>query len=155
MQDILPLDDRYVLTMNALQFILIFSPIISKTAMQTYYSTLPLMPSASLLSKKYSAMSQPSLKSFPESSYSQIIKHPQIMLPSHVDNTSSTSSGDIIALSCKGEIAFFDTRARLGYEIGSRISIPLAQDGCRYLIAFSPDGKWIAFQGDFHCTLEI
>ena len=107
--------------------------------MQTYYSALPLMPPASLLSKKYSAISRPSLKLW-ESSYSRIINHPQVELPKLW--YCSTSCDDIIALSlCEGGIAFFDTRTR--NEIGSRIPTP---NRC-YLIAFSPDGKWIVIQG--------
>jgi WD40 repeat protein len=115
--------------------------------MQTYYSALPLMPSASLLSKKYSTISRPSLKLL-ESSYSQIINHPEVKLPKFWH---STSCDDITALSlCEGGTAFFDTRT--GNEIGSRIPTP---DDGRYLIAFSPDGKWIAIQGDFKRTLDL
>jgi WD40 repeat protein len=136
-----------VLTLDALQFIQAFAPIISKAAMQTYYSALVLMPSASLLFKKYSAMSQPSLKSL-ELSYLRIIDHPQVMLPECLYR--STSSDDIIALSRPGGIVFFDTRS--GNEIGSRIATP---DRCHYLFAFSPDGKWIAIQGDNRLALEI
>ena len=106
------------------------------------------MPSGSLLSKKYSAISRPSLKL---SEYSQIINHPQVMLPKlwHC----SISSDDIIALSLiKGGIAFFDTRT--GNEIGSRIPTP---DHGRYLIAFSPDGKWIVIQDEhkLECALDL
>ena len=107
--------------------------------MQTYYSALPLMPSGSLLSKKYSAISRPSLKL---SEYSQIINHPQVKLPKFWD--CSTSSDDIVALSLhEGGIAFFN--ARSGKEIGSRIPTP---GHGRYFIAFSPDGKWIVIRGD-------
>ena len=115
--------------------------------MQTYYSALPLMPSASLLSKKYSAMC-PSLK-LSESSYSRVINHPQVMLPECLYGN-CTISDDTIALSCKGGIAFFDTRT--GNEIGSRIPTPNIY---RCLIAFSPDGKWIAIQGNNKPALEI
>ena len=107
------------------------------------------MPSASLLFKKYSAISRPSLK-LSESSYSRIINHPQLRLPEAWD--CSTSSDDIIALSlCEGGIAFFDTRT--GNEIGSRILTP---DRGRHPIAFSPDGKWIVLiQGDRKFTLDL
>ena len=122
-------DDRHALTLDALQFIQAFAPIISKVAMQTYYSALPLMPSASLLSKKYSAISRPSLK-LSESSYPRIINHPQVILPEFLD--CSTSFYDIIALSLwEDGIAFFDTRT--GNEIGSRI--PTANDW-GHLLAF-------------------
>ena len=135
-----------MITLDALQFIQAFAPIISKAAMQTYYSALPLMPSASLLSKKYSAIGRPSLKL---SEYSRIINHPKVMLPKVW--YCSTISNDLIALSlCEGGIAFFDTRT--GNEIGSRIHTP---DHGRYLIAFSPDGKWIVIQGDYKCTLDL
>ena len=141
-----------MLTLDAFQFIEAFAPIIFKAAMQTYYSALPLMPSASLLSKKYSAISRPSLK-LSESSYPRIINHPLVILPRFW--YCSTSSDDIIALYLiEGGIAFFDIRT--GYEIGSRIPTP---DDGRYLIAFSPDGKWIALiQGGGHkleCTLDL
>ena len=131
--------------MDALRFIHAFAPIISKAAMQTYYSALPLMPLASLLSKKYSAMSRPSLK-LSESSHSQIITHPQVILPLYDD---IASSDNLIALSHQGEITFFDTRT--GNEIGSGIPAPY---GC-YPIALSPDGKCIAIQGDNKRDLEI
>ena len=114
--------------------------------MQTYYSALPLMPSASLLSKKYSAISRPSLKL---SEYSRIIDHPQVMLPGFCD--CSTSLDDIIALTLEqGGIAFFDTRS--GKEIGSRIPTQYRWD-C--LIAFSPDGKWIVIKGGGKRALEL
>ena len=140
--------------MDALRFIHAFALIISKAAMQTYYSALPLMPSTSLLSKRYSASSQPSLK-LSEPSYSQIINHPQVILPSPKCLFDSTISDDIIALSHDGGIAFFDTRT--GNEFGSRIPTP---DCFHYLIAFSPDGKWIAvhWQGDYskhHSAVDI
>ena len=113
--------------------------------MQTYYSALPLMSSGSLLSKKYSAISRLSPKL---SEYSQIINHPQVKLP---EFWHSTSSDDIIALSLfEGGIAFFDTRT--GDEIGSRIPTP---DHDPYLIAFSPDGKWIVIQGDRKRALDL
>ena len=128
--------------MDTLQFILAFAPIISRAAMQTYYSALPLMPSESLLSKKYSAMSRPSLK-LSESSYSWIINHPQVTLPGCL--YSSANSDGIIALLHRGEITFFDTRT------GNKISSQIPTQG--YLIAFSPDGKCIAIQGDH--TLKI
>ena len=116
--------------------------------MQTYYSALPLMPSGSLLSKKYSAISRPSLK-LSESSYSRIINHTQVELPEFW--FCSTSCDDIIALSLReGGIAFFD--ARTGNEIGSRIPTP---DRDRYLIAFSPDGRWIVIQGVEKCALDL
>ena len=130
--------------MDALQFILAFAPIISKAAMQTYYSALPLMPSGSLLSKKYSAISRPNLK-LSESSYLRIVNHPQVDLPKL--RYCSTSSDDIIALYLsEGGTAFFDTRT--GNEIGSRIP-NRAQDHGYCLFAFSPDGKWIAIEGDY------
>ena len=167
--------------MDALQFIHAFTPIISKAAMQTYHSALLLMPSASLLSQKYcdSAISQPSgpslrrkksecsiadtinsnttqsssplplqMLTYSDSGYSQTINHSQVMLPECLYDD-CTSSDDIIALSHKGGIAFFDTRT--GNEINSRIPTP----DCHHLIAFSPDGKWIAIQGDYKCALEI
>ena len=133
-----------MLTQDALQFISAFAPIISKAAMQTYYSALPLMPSASLLSKKYSAVSRPSQKLL-----ERIINHPQVMLPKCLYTDCTTSDG-LIALSHKGGITFFDTRT--GNETGSRIPTP---DQCRYHVAFSPDGKWIAIQGDNRLALEI
>ena len=137
--------------MDALQFIQAFAPIISKAAMQTYYSALPLMPSESLLSKKYSAISRPSLK-LSETSYSDswIINHPKVKLPKFL--YCSTSSDDIIALSLfEGGIAFFDTRT--GNEIGSRIT---PDDRCyHWHIAFSPDGKWILIQGDHKRALNL
>ena len=143
-----------MLTLDALQFIHAFAPIISKAAMQTYYSALPLMPPESLLSKKYFAMSQPSLK-LSKSSYStsrqQIINHPQVMLPERLCYD-STGSDDIIALSrLGGGVFFFDTRT--GNKI-SRISTPLEKNDC-YLIAFSPDGKWIAIQNNYENALDI
>ena len=66
-----------------------------------------------------------------------------------------TSSDDTIALSLyRGGIAFFDTRTR--NEIGSRIPSTPDSDRC-YLIAFSPDGKWIVIQGDhkLECALVL
>ena len=116
--------------------------------MQTYYSALPLMPSESLLSKKYSAISRPSLK-LSESSYPRIINHPQVILPKFLD--CSTSFDDIIALSLwEDGIAFFNTRT--GNEFGS--GIPTA-DGWGHLLAFSPDGKWIATKIHRHRALEL
>ena len=132
--------------MDALQFIQAFAPIISKAAMQTYYSALPLMPSESLLSKKYSAISRPSLKL---SEYSRIISHTQVELPEFWD--CSTSCDDIIALSLRGGgIAFFDTRT--GNEIGSRIPAP---DHWGNRIAFSPDGIRIAIYEDHKRALDL
>ena len=65
--------------------------------------------------------------------------------------TCSISSEDIIALFLReGGIAFFD--ARTGNEIGSRIPTPDLQVSF-YPIAFSPDGKWIAIEGDHKCAL--
>ena len=114
--------------------------------MQTYYSALPLMPPASLLSKKYSAISRPSLK-LSETSYSRIITHRQVRLP--VARYCSTSSDGIIALTLReGGIAFFDTRT--GNEIGSRIPTYYG-----YLIAFSPDGKWIVIQSVHKRALDL
>ena len=118
--------------------------------MQTYQSTLPLMPSGSLLSKKYSAISRPSLK-LSDSSYSRIINHPQVILGITEVWDCSATSNDIIALSLhKGGIAFFDLKT--GNEIGSRITTA-DRWGCR--IAFSPDGKWIAIQGYHNYTLDL
>ena len=135
--------------MDAIRFIHAFTPIISKAAMQTYCSALPLMPSASLLSKKYSALSRPSLK-LSESSYSRIISHPPVILPGDL-YYDSTCFDDTIALSlCEGTIAFFDTRT--GNEIGSRIP---TSDWCRSIIAFSPDGKWIVNQDEYTLALDI
>ena len=137
-----------MLTQDALQFIQAFTPIISKAAMQTYYSALPLMPSGSLLSKKYSAISRPSLK-LSESSYPRIINHPQVELPEF--RYCSISSDNIIALSLReGGIAFFDTKT--GNEIGSRIP---TTDHWSYLIAFSPDGKWIVIKDGRKSALEL
>ena len=115
--------------------------------MQTYYSALPLMPSESLLSKKYSAISRQNLKL---SEYSRIINHPQIKLPKYWQ--CSTGSDNIIALSLweSGMIAFFDIRS--GNEIGSRIP---ASDRWGNPIAFSPDGKWIVIEGDRTFTLDL
>ena len=117
--------------------------------MQTYYSALPLMPSESLLSKKYSAISRPSLKL---SEYSRIlINRPEVELRLPEFSDCSISSDDIIALSlCEGGIAFFDTRT--GNEIGSRI--PTA-DRWGNLIAFSPDGKWIVIQSNYKRSLDL
>ena len=93
-------------------------------------------------------MSRPSLK-LSELSYSPIINHPRVMLPKRLYG--STSCDEIIALSlCEGGIAFIDTRT--GNEIGSRIPTP---ECCRFLIAFSPDGKWIVTQGDHRRALDI
>ena len=130
-----------MLTLDALQFIQAFAPIISKAAMQTYYSALPLMPSVLLLSKKYSAISRPNLKS----EYSGIINHPQVELPAKFWSC-CISSEDIVALSLdEGGIAFFDTRT--GNEIGSRIPTPKRDHSAPF--AFSPDGKWIVMEGDY------
>ena len=106
------------------------------------------MPSASLLSKKYSSISRPSLK-LSESSYPRIIDHPQVDLPKFW--LCSTSSDDIIALSLRqGGIAFFDTRT--GNEIGSRIPIP---DDGHYFFTFSPDGNWFVIRRDRTFTLDL
>ena len=109
------------------------------------------MPSASRLSKKYSAIGRPSL-TLSESSYSSsriIVNHPDVELPKFL--YCSISSDDIIALSLiKGGIAFFDTRT--GNEIGSRIPTP---DTWGYPIAFSPDGKWIVIKDDRKFTLDL
>ena len=138
-----------MLTTDALQFIHAFAPIISKAAMQTYYSALPLMSSESFLFKTYSAMSRPSLK-LSESSYLQIIEHPQILIqvPEDLFYYNYTSSDEIIALSHQGGITFFDTRT--GNKIGSGIHT----QGSRFTV-FSPDGKWVAHHDHVKCVLEV
>ena len=135
--------------MEAIQFIHAFSPIISKAAMQTYYSALPLMPSDSLLSKKYSAMSRPSLN-VSGSRYSQIIHNPRVSLSIDQNEVrDSTSFGGVIVVSfSKGGIGFFDTST--GNQIGSRIPTPEYT-----LIASSPDGRRIATCHEDKCALDI
>ena len=135
--------------MEAIQFIHVFSPIISKAAMQTYYSALPLMPSDSLLSKKYIAMSRPSLKSS-GSRYSQIIHNSTASLSINSREVcNSTSLGDVMVVSLsKGGIGFFDTST--GIEIGSRI--PTAEYS---LIASSPDGEQIVTCHEDQCAFDI
>ena len=126
-----------MLIKDTIRFIHAFTPIISKAAMQTYHSALPLMPSDSPLSQKYSVMSQPSLKSS-GSRYSRIIENLRIRIS--IDSVyDSTIFGEIIALSFRfyGGIAFFD--ARTGKEIGARIPTP----DYPHLISFSPDGQWL------------
>ena len=94
-------------------------------------------------------MSQLGLKFSESSYYSQIINHhQQFRLPDFF--WGNTISDDLIALSGQDGITFLDTRT--GNKIGSRIPNP---HHCRYLIALSPDGKWIAIQGDNRPTLEI
>ena len=127
--------------MDALRFIRAFTPIISKAAMQTYYSALPLMPSDSLLSQHYSVMSRPGLKS--SGSVYSLIKSLRLRIKFSIRGEDrevydSTIFGEIIALSFRGEIAFFDTRT--GNEIGSRISTP---NNSIRLVSFSPDGQWL------------
>ena len=152
---ILPDDDRQVLIMDTIQFIRAFASIISKAAMQTYHSALALMPSDSLLSQRYSAMSRPSLKSSWSGSdsgfgYSPITHDPAIILSINSSVYNSASFGDIIALSLrKGEIAFSHTKT--GKETGSRIRTA----GRFRLIAFSPDGQWIVTCRDRQRGLKI
>ena len=136
--------------MEAIQFIHAFSPIISKAAMQTYYSALPLMPSDSLLYKKYFAMSRPSLKSS-GSRYSQIIHNPPVSLSidsKEVRNSTTGFKNVMVVSLSKGGIGFFDIST--GNEIGSRI--PTAEYS---LIASSPDGRRIVTCHENRGALDI
>ena len=121
------LDDvRYALTKDAIRFVYIITPIISKAAMQTYFSALPVVPSDSLLFQKYS-MIQPSVKSSgPASGRSicRIIYNPRVIR----SNT--------------GRIVYDGTSS---YDV---IPLDLSKNGADEedfdLFAISPDGKWIA-----------
>jgi WD40 repeat protein len=135
---------QHVLTMDALQFIQAFGPIISKAAMQTYLSALPLVSSTSLLLfNKYSAMSRPRMKvSGPRSLHCEILHKSQVII-STIGPTRYHSQ-------------FFkkappDGRCHIiDIEFPSRI-----KKSCYSKVAFSPDGQWIAIENKDQRALDI
>ena len=134
--------------MEAIQFIHAFSPIISKAAMQTYCSALPLMPSDSLLSKKYIATSQLGLK-LSGSRYSQIVHNPPVSLSiNRREVRDSTTCGEAMVVCLSKGIGYFNTST--GNMIGSRIPT-----GECSLIASSPDGQQIVTCHEDECPLDI
>ena len=134
-----------MLTKNAIHFIHIFAPIISKAAMQTYLSAFPLMPSESLLFMTlYSAtVVQSCIKlsaSASRRSICRMIYDPRVIR----SNTGSivydtTSSYDAIPLA-------------LSKSGASRIGNKFQLD---YFFAISPNGQWIVNKDRKQCSLDI
>ena len=139
-----------MLTTDAIQSIHAFSPIISKAAMQTYLSALPLMSSASpLLFKKYFVMSRPRIKSWgPRSSVCRII-HSQRVILSAIGGT-MYDSRHLITLSPDGRWIAIENRNQRALDMWNVETLSNAKTiakGCDELdsdfdtITHSADGK--------------
>jgi WD40 repeat protein len=137
--------------MDAIQFIQAFAPIISKAAMQTYLSALPLISSVSLLLfSTYSAMSRLSIQLWrPRRSGCRIIHRPQAIFSTIINKAyDSTTSDNTLTLALpEGAASFKDSRSR-------NKNSPHAKEHYR-CITFSPDGQWIATENKDQRGLDI
>ncbi|KAH9477947.1 hypothetical protein JR316_0010180 [Psilocybe cubensis] len=153
-----PGDVLHVLAVEGHKFVTTFSPIISKAAMQTYISALPLMLSDSMLFKVYrktNLLNITDLDSNAESKWRSVDipfdwsteEHAESVFHSNQsqrlkfsDQSSYSHFGYVVAQAShlQGKISFLD--ARHGHEIRRSIHT----DSIVFGVAFSPDGQQIA-----------
>jgi DNA-binding beta-propeller fold protein YncE len=129
--------------MDAIQFIRAFAPIISKAAMQTYLSALPLASSTSpLLFGKYSTMSRPSIEVLePRNSDHRVIHNPVEALPS-ISGTVLDARN--IAISPDGQWIAIENKDQRALDIWNVETLTCAKTiatGNFHLITYSADGK--------------
>jgi len=134
------------MTMDGIRFIRAFSPILSKAAMQTYISALPLMQPDTLLFKIYhteTTAGRSDLQSHSPSGWA-ILNAPaewNTNLALDMKTSSFASSGYLIAQAeCypTNRVRFYNSRT--GHEVGLSLPLQLPAESMH----FSPDGRRIS-----------
>jgi WD40 repeat protein len=137
------------MTMDGIRFIRAFSPIISKAAMQTYISALPLMAPDTLLFKIYhteTIAGRSYLKSYSPSGWATLDAPTEwdARLDLKTKFSFSTSSGYLVAHADyrTKRVSFYDSRT--GKEVGISLSLKLPAESMH----LSPDSEHILIVDD-------